>query len=161
VTVRYAGRGDLVGLASLLTVPTQVSGAEAVTDTTLGLFSFDHLRTVAWQEPALCWAIAEQIADFSTTAVTAVLEAGSEPMRARVARHLLAQALPAAEGPAVVRITHQRLADAVGTAREVITRLLRDFREEGVIATAPGRVIISDPALLADIAREVARTPQA
>ncbi|HEY8755686.1 MAG TPA: helix-turn-helix domain-containing protein [Candidatus Dormibacteraeota bacterium] len=50
--------------------------------------------------------------------------------------------------PAVAQISHQRLADAVGTVREVISRQLRTLRAQGVIDTLPGRVVIVNEARL-------------
>ncbi len=85
-------------------------------------------------------------------AAGALAENSSQPMAARVARHLREVALPAPNGHAVAQISHQRLADAVGTVREVISRQLRTLRTEGVIDTQPGRVIIVNEKLLDGIA---------
>jgi CRP/FNR family transcriptional regulator len=41
--------------------------------------------------------------------------------------------------------THQQLADDIGTAREVITRLLKKFEQEGKIETARGKIILKNP----------------
>ena len=49
------------------------------------------------------------------------------------------------------RVTQQALADGVGTVREVVARILRDFREEGIVDTTPGHIRILDPARLAAI----------
>jgi CRP/FNR family transcriptional regulator len=73
-------------------------------------------------------------------------------MATRVARHLAAVALRGPDGRAVARISHQRLADAVGTVREVISRQLNGLRTDGVIETQPGRVILVDEDRLEDIA---------
>jgi CRP-like cAMP-binding protein len=51
-----------------------------------------------------------------------------------------------------VQVSQQRLADCVGTAREVITRQLRALREESVIEMQPGRVIVVNEERLATIA---------
>ena len=61
----------------------------------------------------------------------------AKPMTARVAYHLSQMTLPAPDGRAVAHISHQRLADAVGTVREVISRELRTLRAQGVIDTGP------------------------
>jgi len=58
----------------------------------------------------------------------------------------------APDGHAVAHISQQRLADAVGTAREVVTRELRTLRALGVIDTRPERVIVVDEERLARIA---------
>jgi CRP-like cAMP-binding protein len=76
----------------------------------------------------------------------------SHPVSTRVAQHLRALAVRAPDGRPVVHVSHQRLADFVGTAREVITRQLRALREESVIETQRGRLIIVNEERLAVIA---------
>ena len=39
----------------------------------------------------------------------------------------------------------QQIADAVGTVREVVVRILRDFREAGLVRTTRHGTIIVDP----------------
>lgn len=47
-------------------------------------------------------------------------------------------------------MTQQELADAVGTVREVIVRLLRELRQEGLVRTERDRMVIVDPSRLID-----------
>jgi CRP-like cAMP-binding protein len=49
-------------------------------------------------------------------------------------------------------VTHQSLADATGSVREVVGRALAKLRDEGVIATGVGRVTILDPEALTRLA---------
>jgi CRP/FNR family transcriptional regulator len=68
-------------------------------------------------------------------------------VRQRVARHLLD--LASEGGPElVVPISQQQLAEAVGTVREVIVRVLRELRTSGVVHTERNRIIIVDPTRL-------------
>ncbi len=73
-------------------------------------------------------------------------------MRERVARHLLDLATEATHTERLVApVTQQALADDVGTVREVVARVLRDLRSEGLIATADGYIEILDPDGIASI----------
>ncbi|HEX9093231.1 MAG TPA: Crp/Fnr family transcriptional regulator [Coriobacteriia bacterium] len=73
-------------------------------------------------------------------------------MRERVARDLLDLAMESADSDYLVAsITQQALADCVGTVREVVARVLRDFRREGLVATTDGCIEILDPDALAAI----------
>jgi CRP/FNR family transcriptional regulator, cyclic AMP receptor protein len=69
-----------------------------------------------------------------------------------VSAHLLdlasAQQLP--QGSLVARVSQQELADAVGSVREVVARILRDFRLDRLVATAPDSIRILNPAGLHD-----------
>ncbi len=72
-------------------------------------------------------------------------------MRERVARHLLDLAVENTPGRFEAPVTQQGLADGVGTVREVVARVLREFRREGLIATRDGSVELLDREGLARI----------
>ena len=48
------------------------------------------------------------------------------------------------EGSPVLKITHEKIANHMGTAREVVTRMLRYFQSEGMIRLTRGTVDIKD-----------------
>jgi CRP/FNR family transcriptional regulator, cyclic AMP receptor protein len=150
-TVEYARPGDVIGLAAVLG-GIRAWNAEAVVHTTLAVLTLEQVQAAAALEPELPWLIAVHVATRASAAVLTLAENTAQPMAARVARHLLEVALPAPDGHVVAQISHQRLADAVGTVREVMSRQLRTLRTEGVIDTQPGRVIIVNEKLLEGIA---------
>lgn len=53
-----------------------------------------------------------------------------------------------------IPVTHDELALELGTAREVVSRLLKDFERKGGIRLSRGRLTILDEAILVDIAAE-------
>ena len=55
------------------------------------------------------------------------------------------------EERALVRLTHQELANLAGTSRETVTRALKALEGEGVIETRPKEVFITDPQGLEEI----------
>ena len=151
VPLRYVRPGDLVDLSAVLSGSDMLS-AEAVVETTLAMVSVDRLRALAALDPELSWTVAKQVAASSAAAVVTLMGAGFEQMSVRVAQHLLDLAVRAADGQTIANVTHRSLADTVGTVREVVTRVLGDFREQGIVSTRPGRVIVLDPARLATVA---------
>jgi len=70
-------------------------------------------------------------------------------MDERLARRLLELAGESAS----LAITHQRLATELGTAREVVSRLLKDFERRGWLHLARGRIEIRDRAALSVLGR--------
>ncbi|MCR9151037.1 MAG: Crp/Fnr family transcriptional regulator [Rhodobacteraceae bacterium] len=64
----------------------------------------------------------------------------------------LAQALLDRAEAATVRATHQDLATAIGSAREVVSRRLDAFARQGLVATERGIVTLRDPDALARLA---------
>ena len=60
----------------------------------------------------------------------------------RLAKFLLEEA--AVEGTNQLKITHEKIANHMGTAREVVTRMLRYFQSEGMVKLTRGTVDITD-----------------
>lgn len=50
-----------------------------------------------------------------------------------------------------LKITHETIANHLGTAREVVTRMLRYFQSEGMVKLTRGAVEITDEAALEEL----------
>ncbi len=66
----------------------------------------------------------------------------------RLAERLLAQR----DSKGVVKMTHQELAVELGTAREVISRQLKEFKRRGWLRLERGAIVLTDPASIATLA---------
>jgi CRP/FNR family cyclic AMP-dependent transcriptional regulator len=155
VTVRYTRAGDVLGIPVLVGGPVYV-GVSTLADSRLFRIDAPLLITAARRDAAVAWALAEEVNRrlYENLRQTAVNSFGT--VRQRVAVHLLDLAagrqLPGAEP--VARTSQQELADAVGSVREVVARVLRDFRAAGLVATVTDGVRILDPAALHDECRQ-------
>ncbi len=49
-----------------------------------------------------------------------------------------------------LKITHQTIADDLGTAREVVSRVLKEMEQRQMLSLSRGRVLIMDPKLIQD-----------
>ena len=67
----------------------------------------------------------------------------------RLAAFLLEES--ALEETSILKITHETIANHLGTAREVVTRMLRYFQSEGMVKLARGTVEITDAAALEEL----------
>ena len=154
VTVRYTRVGDVLGIPVLVGGPVHV-GVSTLADSRLFRIDAPLLITMARRDPAVAWALAEEVNRrlYENLRQTAVNAFGT--VRERVAVHLLdlaaARQRPGAEP--VARTSQQELADAVGSVREVVARVLRDFRLAGLVATEPDTVRLLDPTALHDECR--------
>lgn len=63
-------------------------------------------------------------------------------MDQRLAAFLLEEA--ALEGTYMLQITHEKTGSHLGTAREVVTRMLRYFQSEGLVSLKRGRIELTD-----------------
>ena len=70
----------------------------------------------------------------------------------RLAGFLLEEA--SLEGSDSLRITHEKIANHMGTAREVVTRMLRYFQSEGMVRLTRGTVDITDEKKLRQLTKE-------
>ena len=50
-----------------------------------------------------------------------------------------------------MKITHEKIANHMGTAREVVTRMLRYFQGEGMVKLTRGTIEITDEKKLRDL----------
>ena len=56
------------------------------------------------------------------------------------------------EGTSALKITHEKIANHLGTAREVVTRMLRYFQGEGMVRLTRGTVELTDEKALSKLA---------
>ena len=86
-------------------------------------------------------------------------EFGSQRTKLRVASVLVEMAeyygtaKPGAGAAKVIAVTQQELASASGTSRESVVRSLRDLHNAGLVEKGRGKVIVLDPASLAELVR--------
>jgi len=74
-----------------------------------------------------------------TEVIAIVQEVAERHVDRRLARFLLDNAKDGA-----VRMTHQAIAAELGTAREVVSRLLKEFSGKGLVELERGRIALSD-----------------
>ena len=70
-------------------------------------------------------------------------------MDVRLAERLLALG----EGRVEISATHQALANELGTAREVVSRILNDFQKRGIISQTRGRITLENKVDLEKLAK--------
>jgi CRP/FNR family transcriptional regulator len=150
VTVRYARPGELVGAPVLFDVRLSPAGSRTLTAATVLVFDLGNVRALAAAEVQVAQVFNFELslrlaAYFAELAGTTF---GS--LRERVARHLLDVCSDDRPGPPwIARVSQQDLADAVGSVREVVTRVLSRLREDGLVRTGDGEIELLDPARLA------------
>jgi CRP/FNR family transcriptional regulator len=149
VTVRYARSGDVAGLALVVAGPAPMS-IQALTSASVIALPVETLRSLLASEPGVARACAEELTRQLYRALDDLSEQTFLPLRERVIRHLLDLAAPHDAGHLVADVSQQELADAVGSVREVVTRILHRLREEGLIATSRDEVSLLDPVTLTE-----------
>lgn len=87
--------------------------------------------------------------------MTLVEEVAFRKMDVRLAELLLRRFAQKGAAPRVTLTTHEELAAELGTAREVVSRLLKEFERTGIVAVSRGRLELRDEAQLRSVAEPV------
>jgi CRP/FNR family transcriptional regulator, cyclic AMP receptor protein len=150
LTIRYARAGELLGVPTIIGGPVPVSG-ESVADTRLLVLNARVLRHLGQTEPAVGWLLAREVTQRLYDTIDAVADRAFGSLRQRVARHLLDLATRQQDGHLVAPVTQQQLAEAVGSARPAVAKVVAELRDLGLVATAaPGIAILDAQGLHAE-----------
>ncbi|MEJ2597026.1 MAG: helix-turn-helix domain-containing protein [Anaerolineales bacterium] len=104
------------------------------------------LQSSGQTEPGVGWLFAQEVTRRLYDTLEALAGNAFGSLQQRVARHLLDLAAARQQGQGLlVQLTQQELADAVGSVRPVVARILRDLRIEGVISTSSDGILILKP----------------
>ena len=154
MTVRYAGHGELVGARGLAlgnsTGPTaqryggRALNGEALQDTTMLLLPRATVAALARRRAEVSWALTQEIAQQAMRDQELIATNVFSPIRTRVARHLLMLATKQGQ-ELVLRVSHQEIADAIGSVREVVSRALCRFQDEGLVERRGRLLVLRDP----------------
>lgn len=148
VTIRYAGRGAVIGIPALLMERSHVDvDAQAIRDTTILRLPTATFRALAKRDPGVAWPVAAFLAEQIAYSQEILANDLFMDVRARVARHLLDLAIRR-DGVLAVTATHQDLADAIGSVREVVSRAVMRLQDEALVERMGARMVIRDPAAL-------------
>jgi len=144
VTVSYAREGDMIGLTSALNGPCTMR-MQSLSAAQLWVFSADALKRHALANSQLAWAVAQAAARNTFDVLEELADTTFGTVRQRVARHLLDLVVEGPDnGPLLAPISQQELANAVGTAREVVSRVLSAWKTEGVVRPTPAGLEVLD-----------------
>jgi CRP/FNR family transcriptional regulator, cyclic AMP receptor protein len=151
ITQRYLRRGEVSGIAMPFITSDGRNSArnsarcDALMHTVFYQFRGEAWRLTAERDARVAVALLSELGRIAELSMEHMANRALASMRQRV----VGQLLDAAEGPDVIAaVTQQQLADGVGSAREVVARVLHALREEKLVATRVGGVVLLDPGRL-------------
>lgn len=152
VTLRYVKPGGYFGEESLTHRPRRYF-AEAVTHAQLEVIEPGALDSSEQRE------LTAHLADALDRMGRSLHRLAGKPLRARVAAEILELSDSdlserGADGAAVIRVTHDDLATAVGSVRETVTKVVGELVRLGGIRAGYGKVTVRDARVLRDVAGE-------
>ncbi len=152
-TVQYLRPGDTWGLVRTLSekpVFEQRLRFQALVPSRVLLIRGARFMSAVQSHPAVGLALARELARIVMLRTRALESSVFSDTSTRVAQHIvqLAQKDPSSGIP-TVWLSQQEMADAVGTVREVVTRIIGTFRSRGIVRYSGRRLEILDMKALA------------
>ncbi len=117
-------------------------------DTSLWVIPADVYKAIMEESAALANYTNELMASRFSDVMWLIEEIMWKSLDKRIADFLMEEA--AIEGSNRLQMTHETIANHLGTRREVVTRMLRYFQEEGLVKLSRGVVEITDEKKLAE-----------
>ena len=142
ITLYRIARGESCVLTASCIMSDLTFPAIAVTEQTSDALIIPASCVTRWFEEFPVWRqfIFHMVSLRLSSILTVIEEVAFQRMDSRLANYLL----NASGEDGIIHTTHQQIADELGTAREVITRLLRDFEADGNIALQRGLIRLLD-----------------
>lgn len=144
ITQRYQRRGDVSGIPGVFLSPaTRNTGhTDALMRTVYYQFSAEIWRRTAERDARVAVALLTELGRIAELSMEHMANRALASMRQRVVGQLLDGATYADGVDPVAHVTQQQLADGAGSAREVVARVLHSLREEHLVATRVGSVVL-------------------
>ena len=150
ITLYRIGPGE----SCILTASCILSGrhfpALAATETALEVLAVPAPLVLEWLASSADWRayvfglVAQRLAEV----ISVVEDVAFRRMDQRLADHLLF----AADSGTTLAATHQQIADDLGSSREVVSRVLKDFEQRGLVTLGRGQLQILDTRRLRELA---------
>lgn len=158
-TTTILGKGTIFGEMAILGQQMQDQYAEALDESVICLMSKTDVQALLLSDPRIAARIAETLGQRLLEMERRLSGTVFKTIPQRVADTLLSleRTEPRAVWPfrqprSEVCLTHEQLAEFVGTYRETVSKALSELRELGLIELRRGRIVLLDPAALAALA---------
>lgn len=149
IILDVAGKGDVVGDMAVVADGECTACAQAIDETVAVVISWEDFVHLMQHSPRLGFAMAELMARRLAWMQRSFMNLVSKPVSARLADTLLNRQ---EDGLIYLGLTHQELAQTIGTSRETVTALLSRFVAMGAIVPSGDGYRVGDEDLLDDIA---------
>ncbi len=144
--------GDIFGEIALLDGQPRSADAVAIADSEVLVLDRRDVLPVLWETAALAQKIVELLCARLRRTNDQVEYLSALNLPSRLAKVLLRLSGPGGRAP--VEITQKQLGEFIGMSRESTNKQLRAWQDQGFVQLEKGRVVITNPAALADLAAD-------
>jgi len=155
--LKIAQPGEGLGLSSTITGKPYETTAEILQPAQLAYISRTDFLKFMMEHPDACLHFVEHLGRDCHAAYELVRSIGlSESVSERLARFLLEWSANGTVSNGVVRVklalTHQEMAQLIGTSRETVTRTLSEFKKQGIIELNGSTMVLRNKTTLEEMA---------
>jgi CRP/FNR family transcriptional regulator len=149
----FANPGEILGLAGAMSGQPHEACAEAIQPTQASFVERKHLIQLIEHHYELAIQVAMQLGESYCSAIAGARLIGhSQSASQKLATFLLDwyKSNPSMqdEGGARLSLTHEEIAQVIGTSRETVTRLLSGFKKKGLIEWKNCNLVLTNRAVL-------------
>lgn len=135
--------GAIFGQGALATVSEPGVFAKAAEPSTVWVIPASEARNLTMQYPILSWGLLQTYGQRLMQVENSLEDVAYKKLPERLAGLLVELDT---DGSGVIRgISHQALADYLGTYRETVSAILRDFKRQGLVELGYRRITLVDP----------------
>ena len=154
LSFRHLFPGDILGEECLVEKGKRGAYAEALTRAVLLLMRADDFRRIVRDEGEVSLLLARWLCERVRESEQVLAETVFKAVRSRVASGLLRLYRRAPEqDQGILPVTHQEIANLIGSTRETTTAMLHRLRREGIVSIGNRRLTVLDPIALEHAAR--------
>ncbi len=163
VTLWFCLPGEVFGLTEIARSSPRMVYAEACTDAEILILPCDRLRTRLVSDAATAMQMVDMLSCRLRQLSDAILDLITDDVNTRVTKLLLrlharyGKHLQTGEFLLDLPLTHQDMADMIGTTRQSVSTAITHLRQQGLLITTGHRLCLTDPERLAE-ATTVAHT---
>lgn len=148
IIVRLAGPGEVLGLSASVAGRSCELTAETLEPSRVKIIPRESFKQWLRVHPELAFRIAQELAEeYNNTCHqlrTMLLSHSAAQRLARTLLQLVHDAGPGKEARVRFTLTHQEMAEMIGSSRETVTRLLASFRHKGMIEIEDSTLVMHD-----------------
>jgi len=142
ITLYHIGAGDSCVLTASCIMSHAPFPAIAEAQTAIDAVLIPAAKVHAWMtEPAWCAFIFGLVSRRLADVISVLEDVAFQRMDARIAGYVVRLA----EEAPVLNVTHHEIAAELGTSREVVSRILKDFENRGLVKVGRGELFVTDP----------------
>jgi len=148
ITLYHVVPGEccMVNVLCLLSDRRSPATAVAEVDSDALIYPAQDFRRWIADRVAMRRFVFAMLADRVAAMMTQIEEVAFRRMDQRLAAYLMNRSHP--DGSGILAVTHEAIASDLGTAREVVSRLLKSFEQAGALRLGRGEIEVTDPGLL-------------